>query len=112
MNDKTQTRRPMSRRKFLAMAGVGTGLGLAACVQSPSVLPAVVPTQMPNMGTSAATPAGNSADDMDAMHKAGIDTFVANVGKDNTFWRKPMAFTLDGDVKVFDLTCTEGKWES
>ena len=61
--------------------------------------------------TAAPTPAGNSADEMDAMHKAGIDTFVANAGKDTTFWRKPMAFTMDGDVKVFELTCTEGKWE-
>ena len=113
MTAKTQTRRiPMSRRKFLAMAGLGTGLGLAACVQNPSVLPIVVPTQMPGMDISGApTPAGNSADDMDAMHKAGIDTFVANAGKDKTFWRQPMASTTDGDVKVFDLTCTEGKWE-
>jgi FtsP/CotA-like multicopper oxidase with cupredoxin domain len=112
MSEKKQPRRlQVSRRKFLAMAGLGTGLGLAACVQNPSVVPLAVPTQMPGMETTAPTPAGNSADDMDAMHKKGIDTFVANAGKDNTFWRQPMAFTTDGDVKVFDLTCTEGKWE-
>jgi len=70
---------------------------------------------MPGMdmtnAAAAATPAGNTADDMDTMHKAGVTTFVANAGKDKTFWRQPMAFTKDGDVKVFDLTCTEGKWE-
>src|SRR5690349_2777729 len=111
MKNMTSTRPPMSRRKFLAVAGLGTGLGLAACVQSPSVVPAAVPTQMPGMEMTATTPAGNTADDMDTMHKAGIDTFVANAGKDAAFWRQPLAFTMDGDVKVFDLTCTEGKWE-
>jgi FtsP/CotA-like multicopper oxidase with cupredoxin domain len=112
MSDKTQPRRAqVSRRKFLAMAGLGTGLGLAACVQSPSVVPLAVPTQMPGMGAGSPTPTGNSADDMDAMHKKGIDTFVANAGKDKTFWHQPMAFTTDGEVKVFDLTCSEGKWE-
>ena len=24
------------------------------------------------------------------MHKAGVDTFVANAGKDPTFWRQPL----------------------
>ena len=105
------TRKSLTRRRFLALAGVGAGLGLAACTNNPSVLPAVVPTQMPGMATAVATPAGKSADDMDAMHKKGIDTFVANAGKDKTFWGQPAVFTTDGDVKVFELTCTEGKWE-
>ena len=112
MNVKTQTRRPrVSRRKFLALAGLGTGLGVAACAQSPSVSPVPIPTRMPGMETHAPTPAGSDAAAMDAMHKQGIDTFVANVGKDSTFWRQSMAYVTDGAVKVFDLTCTEGKWE-
>src|SRR5205085_5784044 len=57
-----------------------------------------------------ATPVPGGADDMDAMHKAGVETFVAGAGKDDTFWRQPMAFATDGAVKVFELTCTEGKW--
>ena len=116
MTAKLESRRfPMSRRKFLAMAGLGTGLGLAACVQNSSVIPQTAPTPMPGMDmtttAAAATPAGNSADEMDAMHKAGVTTFVSNAGKDKTFWRTPMTPTMDGDVKVFDITCTEGKWE-
>jgi manganese oxidase len=112
MNEKTQMRRPqVSRRKFLALAGLGTGLGLTACRQNPSVVSAVVPTQMPGMETAAPTAAGSDADAMHAMHKQGIDTFVANAGKDTPFWRQPMAYSTDGDVKVFELTCTEGKWE-
>ncbi len=94
---------PASRRKFLSLAGlVGAGAGVtsltAACAPK-----AAAPTRT-------ATPAAQSADDMDAMHKTGVETFVANAGKDPTFWRQPMAYTTDGDVKVFEVTCTEGKW--
>jgi hypothetical protein len=41
---------------------------------------------------------------MDKMHKAGVDTFVANAGKDPTFWRQPLTPKVDGDVKVFEIT--------
>jgi FtsP/CotA-like multicopper oxidase with cupredoxin domain len=102
----------LTRRKFLALAGLGTSLGLAACVDAPSVVPAAVPTQMPGMEqTTAATPAASATQDMDAMEKQSVDTFVANIGKDPNFWRQPMSYTMDGDVKVFQLTCTQGKWE-
>jgi len=47
---------------------------------------------------------------MDEMHKKGVETFVAGAGKDDTFWRKPLEPKMDGDVKVFEVTCTEGKW--
>jgi FtsP/CotA-like multicopper oxidase with cupredoxin domain len=102
----------MSRRRFLALAGLGTTATVAACVQSPSVSPATISTQMPGMAsTTAPAAATNSVDDMDAMHKKGIDMFVANAGKDKTFWGQPAAFTLEGSVKVFQLEVTEGKWE-
>jgi len=48
MTANTQRRHTaISRRKFLAMAGLGTGLGLAACVQNASVIPQTAPTQCP-----------------------------------------------------------------
>jgi len=62
------------------------------------------------MDMSAATPAGSTADDMDAMHKAGVDTFVANAGKDPGFWRAPMKSSIEDGYRVFEVTCTEGKW--
>src|SRR5688572_8773920 len=104
----------LSRRKFLALAGLGTGLGVAACAQNASVVPPVVSTLVPTSEHAEITmpPAQGGGEDMDALHKAGIDIFVANAGKDTTFWRQPMAFTLDGSVKVFELTCTEGPWET
>jgi len=76
----------ISRRKFLALAGVG-------------------------LGTSLGVAAGGGAVDMDALHKAGVAAFVAGIGADTNFWRPPMAFTEVDGVKVFDLTCTEGQWE-
>lgn len=95
----------LSRRNFLKLAGAtGTTLGLAACAQ-----PAVSPTATPEH--AATTASGTSADDMDTMHQKGVETFVANASKDAKFWSNPMPFTLDGDTKVFEVTCTEGPWE-
>ena len=90
-----------NRRKFLALAGLtGTGLGLAACAQKP----AAVPTAMAGMEGGSPTPSGAGYEEMDKMHKAGVDTFVANAGKDPTFWRQPLTPKVDGDVKVFEIT--------
>lgn len=100
----------LSRRDFLTLAGVaGAGIGLAACAQTPTPAPATA--EMPGMG-GGATPTGSGADDMDARHKQGVETFLANAGKDEIFWRRPMEYTRDGDVKVFEVTCTEGPWET
>jgi FtsP/CotA-like multicopper oxidase with cupredoxin domain len=96
-----------NRRRFLGIAGAtGLGLGLAACAQPPTPS---TPVPAPEM-TMAAAQTTPSADDMDALHKKGVDTFVANVGKDPNFWRKPLKFKMDGDTKVFEVTCTEGTW--
>lgn len=101
------TAKSLSRRKFLALAGLtGTGLGLAACAQKP----AATPTAMAGMEGGSPTPSGAGYEEMDKMHKAGVDTFVANAGKDPIFWRQPLTPKVDGDVKVFEITCTEGKW--
>lgn len=53
MNKETHTRRLQSSRcRFLALA-VLAGLGLAACANSPSVVPPPVPTQLPGMKIAA-----------------------------------------------------------
>ena len=56
----------------------------------------------------AATPA-SKADQMDAMHEAGIKAFPAKTaGAGNQILRPRM----EGDVKVFDLTCKIVQWET
>jgi manganese oxidase len=96
--------RGLSRREFLALASAsGIGLGLAACS------PVATPTPSMNMGGSG-TP---TADDMDAEHEKGIKTFLADAEKNaRTFWPARLPFKLDGDVKVFELTCKEVQWET
>ncbi len=49
---------------------------------------------------------------VDADHKEKVTTFVDNIGKDDIYWRKPLEYTMDGDIKVFNLTCTEMYWET
>ena len=101
------TAKSLSRRKFLTLAGLtGTSLGLAACAQKP----AATPTAMAGMEGGSPTPSGAGYEEMDKMHKAGVETFVANAGKDPSFWRQPLTPKMDGGVKVFEITCTEGKW--
>lgn len=98
----------VSRRKFLSLAGLaGVGVVTAACTTK---APAATPT-MPGMEGMGATPAqGETYQEMDNLHKVGVETFVANIGKETNYWRAPLAPTMDGDVKVFEVTCTEGKW--
>jgi len=100
----------LSRRNFLSLAGLaGAGLAVgAACSRTPAATP--TPTVMAGMDSGAPAQSGPTADEMDAMHKTGVETFVANAGKDTTFWRQPLQPKMDGDVKVFEVTCTEGKW--
>ena len=112
------TTKNLSRRKFLTLAGLtGTGLGVASLTAACApTAPNATPTSMAGMAVEmtnnppTAAP-GQSADDMDAMHKKGVETFVANAGQDTTFWRQPMSYKTDGDYKVFEVTCTEGQWE-
>lgn len=101
----------VSRRNFLSLAGLA-GVGVVGAVTAACTpkAPAATPT-MPGMEGAGATPAhGETYQEMDDLHKQGVETFVANIGKEPNYWRTPLEPTLDGDVKVFEITCTEGKW--
>jgi FtsP/CotA-like multicopper oxidase with cupredoxin domain len=55
-----------------------------------------------------------SADEMAAEHKKGVDAFVAQLQDGpNTekFGVQPMKPKMDGDVKVFDFTVSNVKWQ-
>ena len=51
---------------------------------------------------------GPSAEEMDAMHEAGVKAFPAPTAG---LGGQPLAYTMDGDVKVFALVCQVVEWE-
>ena len=94
------------RRDFLKMAGVGSvGVGAAALGNS-------LPVVAQHDHNTVPAPVMQTVDEMDDMHGEGVQIFLDNIGTDDQFWRKPMEFTLDGDVKVFELTCQNIEWET
>jgi FtsP/CotA-like multicopper oxidase with cupredoxin domain len=97
-----------SRRNFLKVAGIaGAGIGLAACRPQNTETAAVAETPtMQHEGTAADTAA-----DMDAMHEAGVNVFLENIGKDTAFWGTPLEYTEEDGYKVFKLTAKPVQWE-
>jgi FtsP/CotA-like multicopper oxidase with cupredoxin domain len=118
----------VSRRNFLEKALVGAevvsaGLivGLSGAVianekSSPSGATAEPTTSQAGYEAAGATatPTGAiTAEEMDAMHKKGIEDFLSNQktpltkGKGNL----PLQPTIEGGVRVFRLSCDEVNWE-
>lgn len=98
-----------ARRDFLKMAGIG---GVAAVAAS-TVLGNSNGGGKGMMQDMTESPLGGSIsyEEMDGHHQDVVDKFLANVGKQPTFWNNPLEPTLDGDVKVFTLVCEEVDWE-
>lgn len=95
----------MDRRNFLKLAGLGAGsLGVAGF--APEFAP---PDQSHNLSP---LPQAETAEEMDALHAQGIQDFLANIGTQPDFWGKDLEFTMDGDVKVFQINCQEIQWET
>jgi FtsP/CotA-like multicopper oxidase with cupredoxin domain len=96
-----------TRRRFLAALGIGT-VGVAAasaCVTLPTNAPAATPHPADHGETGSA---GAGAADMDAKHEAKIKAFpAATKGKGG----QPMPFRMEGDRKVFEVTCQMADWE-
>jgi FtsP/CotA-like multicopper oxidase with cupredoxin domain len=101
-----------TRRSFLraaSLTAVSAGV-LAACRKSagdgvelvPNALAAPVPTPVVPLTGRAA------ADEMDAMHEAGIKAFPA---KTKGLGNQPLAPRIEKGVKVFELTAGELQWE-
>ena len=114
---------PSSKNAAAPVAGVG---GPAAVAAAPGVVPArpnPVATAHEGMSmtpvagappavsvaASAAAVAGLSkANEMDKHHQDGIKAFPAKTGIQGS---QRLAFKMDGDVKVFELTASRIKWE-
>ena len=96
---------PISRRDFLKLAGItGGAVGLAAC--APAVA-APTPT-MEGMGQTG----GTTAEEMDAMHEAGVKTFLDNIGRDNAFWGTKLRPQTEDGFQVFEVKCQHVQWET
>lgn len=97
----------INRRRFLKFASaVGVALGVGAGSKAADAAPPPRnPYRPPIQGEI-------SAAEMDAEHEKGVKYFVENIGKDKDFWGVQMPYTMDGDTKVFKITCTEGPWET
>ncbi|MCU0498494.1 MAG: copper oxidase [Anaerolineae bacterium] len=50
--------------------------------------------------------------EMNAHHQEGVQIFLDNIGKDTTFWRPALEPVMDGDVKVFNITCQDIMWDT
>jgi FtsP/CotA-like multicopper oxidase with cupredoxin domain len=104
----------VSRRGFLkgaSLVGGGAALSglLVAC--GGAQLAAAPPTDDHAMAPVPPTPpAGMSADEMDAMHEAGVKAFVAGV-KTEGAGNQPLQPRIENGVKVFELTCKPISWE-
>lgn len=99
----------LARRDFLKMAGIS---GVAAVTAGASLASGTKPTEQGEMTDMPGAGAGGmSYQEMDLHHQEGVDKFLANIGSQPTFWNNPLAYEMDGDVKVFNLVSQEIDWE-
>ena len=114
-----------TRRKFIGalgaigVAAAGGGL-FSACgggndddaalaAASTATEPQPTEAEVDNDHSATTTDSGDSVDEMDAMHEAGIKAFPAATAG---LGGQPLEYELDGDVKVFKLTCqVVPEWE-
>ena len=100
-----------TRRHFLRVVGVA-GIGLTAAACATNAEPQAQPTSTAHAGMTESAPEPSATpQDMDAMHEAGVKTFLDGAGKDPTFWGAKLTPTDDGGVKVFNITCKDVQWD-
>ncbi len=91
----------VSRRKFNGLAGLVSAGAFGATLS---------PWAAKSMDAKAVSLTAEelSVDEMDAYHEAGVKAFPAETeGRGN----QDMEFTMDGDVKVFEISCDIIDWE-
>jgi FtsP/CotA-like multicopper oxidase with cupredoxin domain len=117
MNKNTIPATRISRRNFLRGASLtvsGTAVVglLSACGAATSSAGAAATPAMDHDTTAAPAAQGGAmtADEMDAMHEAGIKDFVAGVKTVGT-GNQPLAPRIENGVKIFELTCKKTSFE-
>jgi FtsP/CotA-like multicopper oxidase with cupredoxin domain len=112
------TKSRMSRRNLAGAMGlvgvgaVGTALVPAGLQAEPQAAGADETAAGGHPGGHAASTTTQSqaptADEMDSMHEAGVASFPAMT---EGLGGQPLEYELDGDVKVFRLSCQAVQWE-
>jgi FtsP/CotA-like multicopper oxidase with cupredoxin domain len=105
----------VTRRNAAGLLGV-LGVGAIGAAAAPARIEigteAVVAASSDHLDDGAAANLAQSdevtADEMDAMHEAGVKAFPAAT---EGLGGQPLPFTMDGDVKVFDVVCQVVQWE-
>ncbi len=102
----------LNRREVLGGLGAlgltGVGVALSPSAERSTTIAADMPGHEDMAMVSKTQSSRPTADEMDAMHEQGIKAFpAATHGKGG----QPLEFTMDGDVKVFELTCEVVDWE-
>lgn len=112
-----QERAGVNRRGFIGLLGL-VGAGTIGTAFAPEHLArAAVTEDDPHAGhdmsamqttTTTTTSQEPTNDEMDAMHEAGVKAFPAAT---EGLGGQALAYTMDGDVKVFEITCQAVQWE-
>ncbi len=105
MNDQQNN---ITRRNFLKVAGV-TGLAAAGVATYNAVTTNAAQEATP---VATAVSENNTPEiDIDGEHAAKTQTFLDGIGSNPAFWGTSLPFTMDGNIKVFELTCQQTEWE-
>jgi FtsP/CotA-like multicopper oxidase with cupredoxin domain len=104
----------ISRRSFLRGASFGVSIPvlggvLAACGGTNAEAPAAAATETHEM-TPAPQSGAPTADEMDAMHEAGVKAFLAGAKTEGT-GNQPLAPRVENGVKIYELTCKKVPFE-
>jgi FtsP/CotA-like multicopper oxidase with cupredoxin domain len=102
----------VSRRSaagLLGLVGLGTiGAAITPGVSRISSGTAIAAAEASHQHAQTEPADGESADEMDAMHEAGVKAFPATT---EGLGGQPLDYTMDGDVKVYELVCQVVDWE-
>jgi FtsP/CotA-like multicopper oxidase with cupredoxin domain len=110
--ENAMLKRYLNRRHFIKLAGAA-GVALGVGIQGSRATDAANTAPVPGGHGPAFKPNfQGTADEMDAAHEKGVKFFLDNIGKDKEFWTAQLQPKMDGDTKVFEITCTEGPWET
>jgi len=101
-----------SRRQFLKALGLSTGAFGAAALGGGLVHAHEGKQAFPQQEGGTGQTGVELWEQIDNDHRAKVETFINRIGTDEFFWNRDLEPRMDGDTKVFELTCFEIMWET